>query len=160
MTAETLELAIQVERRPTGVAWQPFEWHATKIGHADAPPRKDGVANEILPLRGVLTLHRSEAENYLFNLSGDAAPSVYVVLTKPADEASRPELLVLTCDPYEAQSFTLANDRMVDALPMTPEIQDWVRRFVAVHYKEEVFVKRQRGHKVPGPDKRGNHGAG
>lgn len=160
MTAETLELIVEAERRETGIAWQPFEWHAVALTLAGTTTQGAARSPSRARFRSSLTLYRTEAENYLFNLSGGSAPAVYVVMTKPVEDAARPELLVLTCDPYEAQSFTLANDRIVDALAMPSEIEDWVRRFVAVHYKEEAFAKRKRGDKAPKSRKEDGHGAG
>lgn len=160
MTAETLELAVIAEKRDTGIVWQPHEWHAVAFRpkcEIDAPGRTD-EAGRLLVGIAPLTLHRTEAENYLFNLSGGDIPAVYAVMSRPAGDDQGPALVALTCDPYEAQSFTLANDRIVDALPMSPDIETWVRGFVAAHYREEVFVKRKRKDKAPKAEG-GGHGA-
>lgn len=153
-------MALVAARKATGNAWLPYEWHAV-LCRAKREDDLAGQADERGTVVGVapLTLHRTEAENYLFNLSGAEAPSIYSIMNKPADEGGYPELVALTCDPYEAQSFALANDRVVDALPMSPEIEAWVRGFVAAHYKEEPFVKRQRTPHGAKPKKRDDHGA-
>jgi hypothetical protein len=159
-TSETIDLVAIVERQDTGNAWQPHAWRALACRSARAidPLGADAASGRTLIVQGALTLHRSEAENYLFNLSGGSAPAIYVILTKPASAEDVPALFALTCDPYEAQSFTMTNDMIVEAVPMPGEVEAWVKGFVGAHYKEEVFVKRKRkSHKTGSED---GHGEG
>ncbi|MBM3569707.1 MAG: DUF3305 domain-containing protein [Alphaproteobacteria bacterium] len=143
------KLGIVAERRRLAGPWQAYSWRPVEVmpepppGLAAGTCLVEGGATERFYLGALeLTLHRTEAENYLYNLSGER-PAVYVVLTKPEGDDARPTLFSLSCDPYEAESYDLGH-RLVEAVMMPPEILAWVGAFVGVHYKERPFVKRQR----------------
>jgi len=142
---ERRSLAVLVERRATGNVWQPVGWRilGLRAPEPDDAPGRALDEERLVAGIGDLVLHRSEAENYLFNLFCQARAAVYVVLDRPQGEGEAPKLVGLTCDPYEAEGAD-GPERMVEALPMPAEIEAWVQGFVADHYRETPFVKRQR----------------
>ena len=77
-TSETIDLAVIAERQATGIVWQPWVWRivACRASRAADAVGAGAEGGRTLIGLGPLTLHRSEAENYLFNLSGGSAPAV------------------------------------------------------------------------------------
>lgn len=59
------------------------------------------------------------------------------------------ELLAVTADPAEGETFTDAGNNLVEAVPMPRDIVEIVARFIARHHVERPFVRRQRDQQTP-----------
>ncbi|MEM7378242.1 MAG: DUF3305 domain-containing protein [Pseudomonadota bacterium] len=87
-----------------------------------------------------LDLHRDAAEDYWFNLSGDA-PCVYLVAR--CGETDRPEPVLVTLDHGEAGAYGEADDEVFSA-PLPAELYHQVERFVLTHFTPRAHHKRKR----------------
>lgn len=92
-----------------------------------------------------LELWASETEAYLAGLSA-RVPAVYVVMRETGgdDTAQGVEIVLATASPYEAQDYLDSGEEIVEQVPMPEGLVAFVRDFVAVHHREEAFVKRRR----------------
>lgn len=158
----TIRLGVVLERRRIDHPWQKERWRATSvILHAPEieGPRElvrdeaAGVATwhaVTLPLE----VHRTETEDYKYNLSGDR-PRVYVVL-RPSERPDFPWWpVLLTASPWEAQAYCEASDEQVDAVPMPEPVIAWLKAFVDRHHVDRPFYKRRR----KGRDRRPGEGS-
>jgi hypothetical protein len=90
-----------------------------------------------------IELHRSEAEGYFMNLTSPD-PRIFVMWRMFDDglaPAARPVLLTVS---YNEAGRFMDSGEQVDGVPMLPAIADWMRGFVAVHYKPEPRRKSSR----------------
>ena len=90
-----------------------------------------------------IELHPTEAEGYYLNLSAPD-PRVFVMWRMFDDgnaPAARPVLLTVS---YNEAARFMDGGEQVDGVPMIPAIADWMRAFVAVHYKPEPKRKARR----------------
>ena len=108
----------------------------------DVPPRTrwrfEGCA---------LELHRSEADGYFLNISS-AEPKVFVMWRRREDSCEddsvpsvRPQALTVS---YNEAARLMDGGEQVDAVPMPPQILEWMTPFVAEHYKGEPRRKVKR----------------
>lgn len=149
-----LRLGIVVERRAIEHRWQKWRFRPVEV-LVGAPETKgwrlliegEGFARyhaATLPL----TLHRTDSEEYLENLTS-ASPRLFVVL-RPTRNDPEPgpqpyRVVLVTASPFEAQGFGGHDDDLVEPVPMPPEVRAFVEGFVARHHVEQPFVKRKRG---------------
>ncbi|MEM6985735.1 MAG: DUF3305 domain-containing protein [Pseudomonadota bacterium] len=135
----------------TGNRWIDERWAfegcaPDPAGHCDALSADcvvgDSAAGEALwRWRGLtLELHRDAAEDYWFNLSGDA-PRVYLVARSGQDNA--PEPVLVTLDHGEAGAYGEADDEVFSA-PVPAELYHRIERFVLAHYTPRAHHKRKR----------------
>jgi hypothetical protein len=89
-----------------------------------------------------IELYRSEAAHYRDNLLTEA-PLLWVALN-PAESDPPFSAPVVTADPAEGEAFAGTPDAVVDSVPMPDSIRDWTQAFVAEHYVDRAFKKRQR----------------
>lgn len=141
--------AVVVERIPLASRWASERWECVEVEvvPAESAPEVAGVAsadgNRWRFGAFAAELHRSEAEGYHLNITAPE-PKVFV-LTRPADDAAAPPLRpVLVTLSYNAAARMLDGGGQVDAVPMPPEVLDWMRPFVAEHYKPEPRKKVRR----------------
>jgi hypothetical protein len=59
------------------------------------------------------------------------------------------EIVAVSADPAEGESYTQVGDDLVEAVPMPPAVQAIVAAFVAEHHVERLFVKRKRDRADP-----------
>jgi hypothetical protein len=92
-------------------------------------------------------LHRSESEGYFLNLTSPD-PKVFVmwrmdeeVAGSDDDPKARPQLVTVS---YNEAARLLDGGEQVDAVPLPPEIRDWMQPFVAEHYRPEPKRKSRR----------------
>jgi hypothetical protein len=142
-----IPVGVVAERRKAKSMWADFLWRPVAVfaGTASAPPwtlLEEGPETAVFLAGGaVIELHRTETANYRLNLT--AAPALWVVMRPIASDPPY-ELLAVTADPAEGETFTDAGNNLVEAVPMPPDIVEIVARFVARHHVERPFVKRQR----------------
>jgi len=92
-----------------------------------------------------LELHPSEAEGYFLNISAPE-PKVFVMWRMPeGDDAGEPVArpVVVTVS-YSQAARMQDGGEQVDALPLPPALHDWMRPYVAEHYKPEPRRKVRR----------------
>jgi len=143
-----MTISVVVERRASNSPWLDHAWRPIGILPRAAPElgkllaEGEGWAHY---QGGTLDLElfRGETEGYLTNLSQNQ-PVVFVVL-RQNDQTDGMEYVpfLATACPYEAMGYTEGNDDVVEAVPMPPEVADWVREFVAHHHVDEPFLKRK-----------------
>jgi len=153
---EVLPVGIVVERRKIDHPWRDWSWRVIDIV-VDSPPLDDWTV-----LRSgegwtwfhagtsEIELHAKEAEAYVFNMKA-VKPAIYVVLTDDEDVEAKISLRVhlVTASPYEAQDYLDSGEDMVESMEMPPEVVAWIDDFIAKHYVEEPFIKRQRDKQNP-----------
>lgn len=130
--------------------WQPFSVelaeppegfvHATAVPgshpcHADGEGRWRCRGFEI-------ELHPTEAEGYFLNLTS-AEPRIFV-MWRMFDEGQPPARPVLLTVSYNQAGRYMDGGEQVDVVPMLPAIADWMRPFIAEHYKPEPRKKVRR----------------
>ena len=147
--AQTIPLGVVVRRTPGVTRWAKYAWHVSAVlPGADAADwkvlRTEGDVTEFHAATLPLTLYVPDAEAYAFELQA-RAPSVYAIL-RPSDlNADIPWTVALvTASPYEAQDYCDSAEELVEKIPMTPGLHEWIKGFVDAHYEEEAFVKRKR----------------
>ena len=146
---QSMPLGVVVRRTPGATRWAKWCWQAVAVLPGAGPAewrelRREGEAVEYHAATVPLELFRADAEAYLNGLSA-RLPAIAVVLRQ--DGGERPEVLLATASPYEAQDYQDGGDEMVELVPMPPGLIAWIRDFCEVHHEEEVFVKRRRDRK-------------
>lgn len=145
----TMPIGVVVERRELDNRWQKWAWNAVAvIPGAPAVTEWREIARGARFVRYhaatlPLELHRKLTDTYRYNLSGQV-PSVYVVLRRQSSGAHEYAPVRLTACPYEAQSYEIDGEAIVDAVPMTEGLIAWVQAFVDRHHVDRPFYKRQR----------------
>jgi Protein of unknown function (DUF3305) len=89
-----------------------------------------------------VALYRTECRNYRDNLACDA-PLLWIAL-RPTGLEPPYELLAVTTDPAEGESFTETGKDLVATVSMPAAVRDIVEAFVAAHPLEQPFHKRRR----------------
>lgn len=156
---EVLPLGVVIERRASTSPWQDYFYKPIAV-FSGAPP-KDPYSAWTLMKEGdgwahfhaatvPLELFRAETEGYKVNLS-NAQPHVYIVLT-PGSSRDDPEQIVhhVTACPFEAESYTMDSEQLVEGVPMPPEVAGWIKAFCDTHHKDVPFKKRKRKPYDPG----------
>ena len=87
-------------------------------------------------------MFRSEAERYRENLLS-GAPALWVVL-RPTGVEPPFELVTVTADPSEGESYTQSGTDIVEFVPMPDAARAVIEAFVAEYYVEQPFYKRER----------------
>jgi hypothetical protein len=148
-----IAVGIVVERRKAASQWIDFTWRPVTIlaGQPDAAPWTvlSSTADTTSFYAGTaeVALYRTETGSYRDNLAS-GAPSLWVALRPTGVEPSY-EIVAVTADPAEGESFTQAGDDIVEALPMPASVRDVVEAFVAEHHVERPFFKRKRDRADP-----------
>jgi hypothetical protein len=148
-----IAVGIVVERRKAASQWIDFTWRPVTIlaGQPDAAPWTvlSSTADTTSFYAGSteVALYRTETGSYRDNLAS-GAPSLWVAL-RPTGVEPPYEIVAVTADPAEGESFTQAGDDIVEALPMPASVRDVVEAFVAEHHVERPFFKRKRDRADP-----------
>jgi uncharacterized protein DUF3305 len=88
-------------------------------------------------------LHPTEAEGYFLNITSPD-PRIFVMwrfFDDVAEPRARPVLVTVS---YNEAARFMDGGEQVDGVPMVPAINEWIRAFVAVHYKPEPRRKVRR----------------
>lgn len=143
-----MPVGVLVEKRPAKSVWIDAVWRPVAVmpGEAPAAPWTPLAQEEDGTVRywaGVerLVLYRGDVEAYRFNLEG--TPKIYVILRPRSGEIPY-ELHLVTLSPYEAQDHLDSDEDIVEALPVVPQILEFLERFVAAQPDPPAFVKRKR----------------
>ena len=143
-----IPVGVVVERRKAASPWIDVVWRPVSVlaGAPEAAPwtmleAKDDRAS-FYAGAAEIALYRTETAHYRDNLSS-GRPSLWVSL-RPTGVEPPFEIVAVTADPAEGESFTQAGDDLVEAVPMPPAVHAIVQAFVAEHHVERPFVKRKR----------------
>ncbi len=144
-----IPVGVVVERRKAKSPWVDFVWTPVAVlpGLPDAAPwtALDGDAECARFYGGgaEIALHRSDASGYRDNLATDVA-LLWVVL-RPGGGLEAPyEIAAVTAEPSEGEAFTESAANLVETVLMPAAIRAVVADFVAEHYVEQPFLKRNR----------------
>ena len=143
-----ISIGVVVERRKAKNAWIDFTWRPVRAlpGRPDAVPwtvlATDGESTTFYVGASDVALYRSETSFYRDNLAS-GRPSLWVVL-RPTGKEPPYELIAVTADPAEGESFTQAGDDLVEAVEMPAVVRATIEAFVAEHHVERPFYKRKR----------------
>jgi len=94
-----------------------------------------------------IELHPTEAEGYFLNLTAPD-PRIFVLWRMFDDglpPSARPVLLTVS---YNQAGRYMDGGEQVDGVPMLPVVADWMRPFIAQHYKPEPRRKVKRNDPV------------
>lgn len=142
MPKQVFRLGVVAESRPPVTKWSGRILRPTSV--MAVPPAmeagatlsdRDGVQTIYLGDFAVL-LHSGETRHYIDNLTAKQ-PSVWVAMDNG-------QVTLLTVDPYEGEALASDPQRLVEALPMPPQLAAAIDAFVQAHHVEEVFHKRKR----------------
>lgn len=157
---DRIRVGIVVERRKATSPWIDHVWIpvAALAGEPDTPPwtvlGSEDDATRFYAGSADIELFRTETGNYRDNLAS-GKPSLWVLLrpTESGDPAL--DLVAVTADPAEGESFTEAGNDLVEVVPMPEAVCDVLEAFIAAHHVERQFVKRKRDRLDPDANRRG-----
>ncbi|MCW3474159.1 DUF3305 domain-containing protein [Limobrevibacterium gyesilva] len=148
MATATYLVGVVLERRKVASPW---------IDHVWLPVAVLPAAPDLAPLTWLgatdtgerffaggfeMDLHRTDTATYRDNLAS-GAPRIWVAARPPGNDGP-PAVVGVTPDPAEGEALTEAGNDIVEAVPMPPEIEAVLIRFIADHHVERPFVKRKR----------------
>ena len=148
-----IPVGVVVERRKAMSPWIDYVWRPVGVlaGTPEAAPwtplNVESECTTFYAGAATLGLHRPDTGNYRDNLAS-GAPALWVAL-RPTGVEPPFEILAVTADPSEGESFTEAGNDMVDQVPMPDAIRASLADFVAAHHVERTFVKRERDRADP-----------
>jgi hypothetical protein len=148
-----IAVGIVVERRKAASQWINFTWQPVAVlpGQPDAAPwtvlSTSADTTSFYAGMAEIALYRGDTGSYRDNLAA-GAPSLWVAL-RPTGVEPPYDVVAVTADPAEGESFTQAGDDIVEALPMPMAVREVVAAFVAEHHVEQTFVKRKRDRADP-----------
>jgi len=148
-----IPVGVVVERRKAKSEWIDFTWQPVAVlpGQPDAAPwtvlSVDGETTTFYAGSTEVELHRTETGYYRDNLAS-GRPSLWVAL-RPTGVEPPYDIVAVTADPAEGESFTQVGDDVVEAVPMPAPVRDVVEAFVAEHHVERPFIKRKRDRADP-----------
>ena len=152
----TRAVDVIIERIPLANRWASERWQPVAVELAapsDPAPDRNAVpgSQPCTPegadrwrCRGFeIELHPTEAEGYFLNLTAPD-PRIFVMwrlFDDGAMPAARPVVLTVS---YNQAGRYMDGGEQVDGVPMLPAIADWMRPFVALHYKPQPRRKVRR----------------
>jgi hypothetical protein len=148
-----MSVGVVLERRKAASPWVAFNWRPVAV----LPGQPEAEAGTVLAIDGEaatfyagsadLVLYRTETGQYRDNLAS-GAPSLWVAL-RPTGGEPPFQVVAVTADPAEGESFTQAGDDLVGAVPMPAAVREMLEAFVAEHPVEQPFFKRERDRADP-----------
>ena len=148
-----IPVGVVVERRKAASAWIDYVWRPVAVlpGRPEAEPwsvlASEDERTSFYAGAAEISLYRTETGQYRDNLAS-GAPSLWVAL-RPTGVEPPYDIVAVTADPAEGESFTQAGNDLVEALAMPATLRELVEAFVAEHHVERPFVKRQRDRPDP-----------
>ncbi len=144
---ERFTIGVVLDKRKLDNPWVDYVWLPSAIlpGVPAAAPgtvlsQSDNVTR-VYAGPYEMALHSGETANYRGNLE-TGAPKIWVSLREVAQGH---QIVGVTADPAEGESYTEAGNDIVEAVPMPPELAQRAAEFIAEHHVERVFFKRTRG---------------
>ncbi len=150
---KTIAVGIVVERSKGASRWADFLWRPVTAlaGVPEAPAwtkvSDDGERATFFAGTAEIELYRSEAGNYRENLLVEA-PLLWVAL-RPAEAEPPLRLVGVTADPAEGESWAGLGNDLIDTVAMPAAVEVAIADFVAEHYIEQTFRKRERDRANP-----------
>jgi hypothetical protein len=151
--AKSITVGIVVERSKATGPWSDYLWRPVSAlnGAPDTPAwsklSDDGEHATFFVGTADIELYRSEAGNYRENLLVEQ-PLLWVALRSTASEPPY-RLVGVTVDPAEGESWVALGTDLVDSVAMPKAVEAAVADFVAEHYVEQPFHKRNRDRANP-----------
>jgi hypothetical protein len=149
-----IPVGVVIERRETGGVWGQVVWRPIAVlpGVPNAEPwttlAVDAKRTEFYGGTAEIELHRSGAGGYRENLATGAA-LLWVVVRPTGDEHRAREIVAVTADPGEGEAFLESAPGLVETVPMPEPVRAAIAEFVARHYVDQKFVKRERDRADP-----------
>lgn len=149
-----ISVGVVVERRKAKSPWVDFVWTPVAVlpGLPEAAPWTvldgDAECTRFYGGGADIVLHRADAPGYRDNLMADAA-LLWVVLRPGGGPEAPYEIAAVTAEPSEGEAFTGSAANLVETVPMPTLIRTVVADFIAAHYVEQPFVKRNRDRADP-----------
>lgn len=146
-----------IERIPLASRWASERWQPVAVELA-VPPAGQPPARDVVPganaclaegenrwrCRGFeIELHPTEVEGYFLNLTAPD-PLIFVMwrmFDDGAMPAARPVLITVS---YNEAGRFMDGGEQLEGVPMIPAIADWMRPFIATHYRPEPRRKAKR----------------
>jgi hypothetical protein len=162
MQGARIPVDVIMERVPLRNRWVSERWQVAAVVPVDASfaqrpscERLDDHAQAARWRCGGcdIELHPSEAEGYYMNLTA-TEPKAFVLwrLGEQGEPAARP--VVVTVSYHEAARF-LDSGEQVDGVALPDAIAQWMRPFIAEHYKPEPRRKGRRGERLDAGEEKG-----
>ncbi len=153
-------VGVVVERRKAMSQWIDHVWRPSAVlpGVPDTKPwmvlSSEGDVASFYAGPGEIELYRSHTQFYRENLSS-STPMLWVSL-HPTDSDPPYKVAGVTADPAEGESYSETGVNLVEAVPMPQAVRDMIEAFVAEHFVELKFLKRDRDR--ANPEALGRHG--
>jgi Protein of unknown function (DUF3305) len=148
-----IPVSVLVERRKASSPWIDYVWTPSAVltGVPETAPwtQISQTADVATFYAGAaeIALYRTETGNYRDNLA-TGEPKLWILL-RPTGVEPAYDLLAVTADPAEGESFTEAGNDLVEMVPMPEPIREAVAAFVNEHHVERPVFKRRRDRADP-----------
>jgi hypothetical protein len=148
-----IPVSVLVERRKASNPWIDYVWTPsavlTGVPETAAWTQVSQTPDVTTFYAGAaeIALYRTETGNYRDNLA-TGEPKLWILL-RPTGVEPAYDLLAVTADPAEGESFTEAGNDLVEMVAMPEPIQEVVAAFVAEHHVERPVFKRKRDRADP-----------
>ncbi|MEW6454418.1 MAG: DUF3305 domain-containing protein [Pseudomonadota bacterium] len=142
-----IPVGVVLERSKASSPWIDFLWQPVAVlpGEPEATPwtklKEEADRTTFYAGRADVELHASDTANYRDNLS-TGQPVLWVVI-RPTGTEPPFEVVCVTADGSEGESFTAAGNDIVESVPMPEAIRNALDTFVFEHHVERPFYKRQ-----------------
>ena len=153
MPALRFPVAVVIERIPLANRWASEQWQVGAVERDDSPlevavKMSDDASGTRWRFTGFrVELHPSESEGYFLNITAPD-PKIFVMWRMLESDSvaadglrARPELVTVS---YNEAARLMDGGETVDALPLLPEVLDWMKPFVDANYKPEPKRKVRR----------------
>jgi len=143
----TTSVGVVVERRKAKSPWVDYVWRpiAALPGTPDTTPwtvlESDDEATQFYAGAAELGLYRSDTPHYRDNLAS-GSPGIWVVL-RPTGREPPFDVVTVTANPSEGESFTESGADLVEPVPMPEAVQEMIEAFIAEYHVEHAFTKRK-----------------
>jgi hypothetical protein len=148
-----IPVAVVVDRIKAESPWIDYIWQpsAVLVGEPDAKAwtRLSGDDERMSFYAGSASVefYGSETAHYRDNLAGHG--KLWIVMT-PTDSDPPYQVVKVTADPAEGESYTETGANLVEAVPMPEAIREALEAFVTTHHVEgAAFYKRTRDRQDP-----------
>lgn len=143
-----IPLGVVLRRSPGVTRWAKWAWVASAVIPNAGPGgfrvlREDGDTTDFHAATLPLDLHHTEVESYRTSLMM-TPPSVFVVLSKGAENEHGIDVFAVTASADRAQEFQDSDEVIVEPVAMPDALVATIREFCDAHFKETPFIKRKR----------------